>query len=309
MLYRIDFRAMGTNMIAMLECPSPVAPEELTQVPNWFEEWEQSLSRFRKDSELNQLNHSAGWPIHVSQTMWDVFQAAIQAEIESDGLVRATVLESMLNIGYDRNFDDLPRERSSENLSIWNMPASLAEVSLDEKNRTICLPADVKLDFGGVAKGWAAQQAAQKLAHFGPALVSAGGDIAITDELPGPELWAVTIDDPSNPGEIIANLGLGACGIATSGTDYRRWKMGGRWNHHIVDPRTGQSAQTDLVAATIVAPNSMQAEMAAKTVIILGSQRGIEWINARPEFSAFLITEANGEVYLSNHMHDFFWRS
>jgi thiamine biosynthesis lipoprotein len=309
MLFRIDFRAMGTNMIAMLDSSSSQAPDELSQVPNWFEDWEQTLSRFRKDSELNQLNRSAGWPVHVSQTIWEVFQAAVAAETASEGLVKATVLDAMLNIGYDRSLEELPHERPLQEVTPWNKIPSLAEVSLDEKNQTICLPADVHLDFGGIAKGWAAQQAANKLSKWGPALVSAGGDMAITGERPNAELWPVTIDDPFNQGEVIANLGLSACGIATSGTDYRRWKMGGRWNHHIIDPRTGQSAQTDLVAASIIAPDVLQAEMAAKAVIILGSQDGMRWIEARPGFSAMLVTETNGEIILSNHISQFFWRS
>ena len=131
--------------------------------------------------------------------------------------------------------------------------------------------------------------------------------MAISAELPA-GLWPVTVDDPFRPGEIIATLGLGACGVATSGTDYRRWKQGGRWNHHIIDPRTGQPAQTDLISATIIAPTVTQAEMAAKTALILGSQRGLEWIEARPEFSTLLVLET-GEILFSHHMQQFFWRS
>jgi len=307
MLYRIDFKAMGCRMIGMVDSPSPEASKLLAQVPNWFDEWEQILSRFRPESELSQLNNSAGWPVQVSQTLWDVFQTAVEAEKASAGLVTASVLEALVNAGYDRSFDELPREDIHPPVSSWNKVTSLAEVSLDPTNRTICLPADVHLDFGGVAKGWAAMQAAQRLTVNGPALVSAGGDMAISAELSnGP--WPVTIDDPFRPGEVIATLSLGACGVATSGTDYRRWKQGGRWNHHIIDPRTGQPAQTDLISATIIAPTVTQAEMAAKTALILGSQNGLEWINARPEFSALLVLET-GESFCSNHMEQFFWRS
>jgi thiamine biosynthesis lipoprotein len=120
-------------------------------------------------------------------------------------------------------------------------------------------------------------------------------------------LWPVTLDDPFRSGEIISTLMLGACGVATSGTDYRRWKQGGRLSHHIIDPRSGHPAQTDLIAASIVAPTVMQAEMAAKTVLILGSQAGMQWIEARPEFAALLVLET-GDIYHSNHMEQYFWR-
>ena len=309
MLYRIDFKAMGCQMIAMLDSPSPEASEFLLQVPDWFEGWEQTLSRFRKDSELNSLNRQAGWHVVVSQTIWDVFQAALAAEVESDGLVKATVLKALISAGYDRSFEQLPTDKPLINGSTWNVIPSLAEITLDESARSLCLPLDVQLDFGGVAKGWAADQAAKRLSQYGPALVSAGGDIAISDDLPNGELWQAQIEDPFAYDEAIANLGLPACGLATSGTDYRRWKLGGRWSHHIIDTRTGQSAQTDILSASVIAPNVLQAEMAAKTALILGSKAGMDWIEARPGFSAMFVLETSQEVLLSTHMHEYFWRN
>jgi len=247
----------------------------------------------------------------VSRTLWDVFQAAVEAENNSDGLVSAAVLDAMVNAGYDRSFDLLVSSNQGNvpaATNPWKMTGSLSEVTLDDTRQTICLPADMHLDFGGVAKGWAAQQAAQKLAEIGPALVSAGGDIAISAEQSNGEPWPVTIDDPFNPGEFLNTLMLRACGVATSGKDYRRWKQGGMWNHHIIDPRSGQPAQTDIVAATIIAPTAMMAEMAAKAVLICGSQRGLEWIEARPELSGMLVLET-GEIINSNLMEQYFWRS
>ena len=308
MIYRIDFKAMGCHMLAMLESSSPEAPDLLAQVPNWFEEWEQVLSRFRPDSELSQLNKSAGWPVKVSLTLWDVFQCAQEAEKDSQGLVRASVLDALLEAGYDRSFDQLQPENIQTRINAWNVVASLDEITSDQVERTICLPADTHLDFGGVAKGWAAEQAVKRLSKHGSALVSAGGDIAISAELPNAEQWPVSIDDPLKSGEIIATLMLGACGVATSGTDYRRWKQGGRLNHHIIDPRSGQPAQTDLISATVIAPTATQAEMAAKTVMILGSQIGMAWVEARSELSALTVRET-GEIFCSTHMEKLFWRS
>ncbi len=309
MLYRTEFEAMGCLVIAMLDSSSPKASEILSEVSIWFDGWEQTLSRFKTDSELTKLNMQAGWPYSVSQVTWDVFQAAAAAEKASGGLVKATILKALISTGYDKSFKNLINEEPGQNLNTWNIAQSLDEVTLDKQAMTICLPLDVQLDFGGVAKGWAADQAAKRLAEFGPALVSAGGDMAVTSLLKSGETWPVTIDDPFNRGEVIANLGLTACGMATSGTDYRRWKAGGQWNHHIIDPRTGRSAQTDIISATVVAPNIMEAEMAAKTVVISGSQQGLKWIEDRPGYAAFLVLESSGEIIISNQMNQYFWRS
>ena len=307
MNHKLEFKAMGCRMLAILDSPLPEAPDLLQQVPAWFEEWEQSLSRFRAESELNLLNRSAGWPVQVSQTLWEVFLAAVDAEAASEGLVKASVLDALVAAGYDRSFDLLRRERVAAPVSGWSPVSSLAEINIDDATRTICLPADMQLDFGGVAKGWAAHQASKRLADHGAALVSAGGDIAISAEQSNGQYWPVAIDDPFKPGKYLDTMMLSACGVATSGTDYRRWKQGGRWNHHIIDPRIGLPAQTDVVAATVIAPNAMTAEMAAKATLILGSERGLEWIEARPELSAMLVLET-GELLYSNHMERFLWR-
>ncbi|MCX6065456.1 MAG: FAD:protein FMN transferase [Chloroflexi bacterium] len=304
---KIDFKAMGCRMVAIVDSSAPLAPELYQQVPVWFEEWEAALSRFRPDSELNRLNRSAGWPFQVSETMWQVFQAAVDAENASDGLVRAAVLEALVAAGYDRSFDMISPERMSAPVGVWGAVGSLAEVSVDESTCTICLPVDMQLDFGGVAKGWAAQQASKRLAEYGAALVSAGGDVAISGERVSGELWPIAVENPFIKGEYLQTLMLGACGVATSGTDYRRWKQGGRWSHHIIDPRTGQPAVTDVVTATVIAPDALMAEMAAKTVLILGSMKGLEWLAERPAFSALLVLET-GQVLLSNHMGNYFWR-
>lgn len=305
MNHKLEFKAMGCRMIALVE--SENEPELLQLVPVWFEEWEQCLSRFRPSSELNRLNQSAGWPMQVSETLWQVFQTALEAEKFSSGLVTPTVLRALTAAGYDRSFESLPRELESAPGRGWPTAGTLAEVGWDAATRSICLPLDVQLDFGGLAKGWAADQAAKRLAGAGAALVSAGGDIAISAEPSAGNLWPVGVDDPFHPGEYLEVLMLGCGGVATSGTDYRRWMQGGRWNHHIIDPRTGLPAQTDVFAATVVASDAMTAEMAAKVALFLGSQRAIPWLDAQPELAGLLVLE-NGEQLHSHHMEQFLWR-
>ena len=77
---RIEFHAMGSRMLALLDSTSSETEEALRRVPAWFEEWEQTLSRFRPGNELDRLNRSNGLPLAVSKTLWEVFQAARTAE-------------------------------------------------------------------------------------------------------------------------------------------------------------------------------------------------------------------------------------
>src|SRR6185503_9732821 len=102
MLHRLEFRAMGCEMLAAIDADS--RPALLSKVPEWFEEWEQALSRFRFDSELMRLNRTREQPVSVSETLWDVLQTACRAEKLTDGLVTTSLLDAILEAGYDRPF-------------------------------------------------------------------------------------------------------------------------------------------------------------------------------------------------------------
>ncbi len=227
-----SFHAMGCEMQVIVDNENNEPADMLDQVPAWFEEWEQVLSRFRNDSELSQLNRRPNQPVHVSETLWEVYQAALWAEQYSGGLITPTTAQALIQAGYDRTFEELLPDRQASAKASAVPPLSAIQADPDE--RTLCIPEGTQLDFGGVAKGWAAHQAMLRLEAIGPALVDSGGDIAISDSLPGPEPWEVAVDDPLHPGQEVTRLYLEDCGVATSGKDRRRWMRDGRIlpSHH-----------------------------------------------------------------------------
>ena len=304
---RHEFRAMGCHMLAALDVEAPAAAEWLADVPDWFAEWERRLSRFRDDSELAWLNRQAGGPVQVSDILWDVVKTALQAAQRSHGLVTPTMLAALELDGYDRSFDMLgardpagspPAAPSGD----WNA------VVLRLGSRSICLPPGVRLDLGGVAKGWAADRAARQLGAHGPALIDAGGDIAVSGPMADGSPWPIGVDDPTEIDGQIELLLLASGGVATSGRDYRRWRQGGSWQHHIIDPRTGRPAVTDVLSATVVGSSAREAEMAAKTIVILGSRAGLAWIEARPSLAALLVLE-DRQIVRSRRLERFTWQA
>jgi thiamine biosynthesis lipoprotein len=302
MLHRLEFHAMGCEMLAAVDHES--APALLAHVPDWFEEWEQALSRFRYDSELTRLNQIHERPVQVSDVLWDVLQTARKAERLTEGLVTPTLLDAILEAGYDRPFEVLPHQTTNRLAPVLTVPQPLTAIAMDSAARTVTLPSGMSLDFGGSAKGWAAHQAMKRLQAEGPALVNAGGDIALS----GPRLdggpWPIGIADPFQRQENIETLFVEARGVATSGKDRRRWTRNGVLQHHIIDPATSQPAETDLLTVTVVAPNVMEAEAAAKAAFILGSRAGLEWIETHPRFAALFILD-NGQVLYSQKIEEF----
>lgn len=297
------FRAMGCQMLAMVDSSSVQATNLLAHVPGWFADWEQHLSRFRADSELMQLNLHSGKTQHVSQVLWDVVEAALQAAERSDGLVTPTMLRALEAAGYDRSFETLEAgdhvgAPTHADVADWHA------ITRDAAQRTIQLPAGVELDLGGIAKGWAADTAAGMLSVVGPTLVDAGGDIAVSGPCADGQPWEIGVADPFEPERDRAVLCISQGGVATSGRDYRRWQRNGMLQHHILDPRTGRPAHTDVVSATVIAPSTREAEMAAKVALICGSREGVAWIDARPHLAALLILE-NGNMLLSQRIKPF----
>ena len=302
MLHRLEFRAMGCEMLAIVDAKS--RPSLLAQVPEWFEEWEQVLSRFRFDSELTRLNQTHEQPVSVSETLWDVLQAARKAEQITDGLVTPTLLAAIVEAGYDRPFDLLPQQTANRPVPDLTTPPPLTAITMNYPDRTVSLPAGMNLDFGGVAKGWAADQAMKRLQAEGPALVDAGGDIGISSPRLDRSPWPIGITDPFQPDEEFETLYLRAGGIATSGKDRRRWLRNGILQHHIIDPLTKQPADTDVLTVTVIAPDVLQAEAAAKAAFILGRRSGLEWIETQPKLAALLVTE-HGEVLYSQKIQEY----
>lgn len=149
-----------------------------------------------------------------------------------------------------------------------------------------------RLDPTGIVKGWAVERAARRLLRAGATGVSlnGGGDVQLLGT-PGPQRpWRVGVADPLRPGglaAVVSAAGTSELAVATSGTAER--------GAHIVDPRTGRSAVTDLVAVTVVTPSVTWADCWATAAFAMGSREGLRWLESLPDVEALLIT-AGDEV-------------
>lgn len=277
----IEFRAMGCHMAATLDAAADAAGRALDAVPGWFEAWEQSLSRFRPDSELSRLNGRAGEWVAVSEALWRVLRTAVWAAEWSGGIVVPTALAALESAGYDRTFEQIGHSRWGSIGPALPAADDWRAIALDEAALAARLAPGLRLDLGGVAKGWAAEQAARRLGEIGPALVDAGGDVCVSGPRADGSPWPISVADPFAPERDLELFGIEAGCVATSGRDYRVWQRGGRTMHHLIDPRTGRPALTDVMSATAIAPTAREAEAAAKTALILGGAEGAAWLNAR----------------------------
>jgi FAD:protein FMN transferase len=280
-----EFRAMGTTISLLL--PENQAGLGIQIVRKLFAEWEQTLSRFSPDSELSQLNQHAGTPTAVSDLLYHVLATALTAAQATQGVYDPAMLDQLVQLGYDRTFDDLPAVRSAF-LFPGEPGGGWRGIRVNPLSRYVTLPVGIKLDFGGIAKGMAVDAALERLRLSGvsPALVNAGGDLAVLGFPPDAEHWRLAV--PGREGSWTIPLHHGA--VATSGIAHRQWWQGNTLRHHLLDPRTGLSAQSDLWSVTVVADRCEQAEVAAKVAFILGSRQGADFLQ-RHRIAGLLVHE------------------
>lgn len=273
-LARAAFHAMGTTVVVIAPEAALSAALQLTR--DLFAEWEGVFSRFRPESELSRLNAAAGFRTPVSPLMLTVLSRALDAARATRGVFDPTILQRMLQIGYDRSFESLAPHLPAAYGSQPAQTGGWRNVEVNEARRHVRLPAGVGLDFGGIVKGMAVDAALDLLEeqHMAPAMVNAGGDLAVRGLPPESSFWPIAV--PGKDEGWVIGLERGA--VATSGVARRRWMQGDQQRHHLIDPRTGEPAASSLWSVTSLAGACAQAEVAAKTTLILGREQGARFI-------------------------------
>jgi FAD:protein FMN transferase len=256
-MLRHAFPAMGTTVEALIESEASDGPAALLAVEAEFERLEDILSRFRPESALSRLNREGR--IEGEPELAEVVGLALAARDETAGRFDPTIHDALVAAGYDRTFEALSQEGPSAQVTDCYLPLWGARVDGD----SVELEPGVRLDLGGIGKGYAVDRAVATLAGLGPCLVNAGGDLAVAG-LPRAGAWAVSVDTPTGR----LTLGLTAGALATSGRDRRRWIRGGEERHHLIDPASGRPAESRWLRVTVAAPTAVAAEVAAKDIFL-----------------------------------------
>ena len=255
-----EFRAMGTDVEVFLDAASNgSASSTFAAARQEFERLESLLSRFRPDSELSALNRTGR--LRVAPDLLRVTQLALEARERTGGRFDPTVHDALVAAGYDRSFEEVEAGGPVE----ARPPAHCAgAVRVVSRTGEITLEPGVRLDFGGIAKGYAVDRVCDLVAEHGPCLVSAGGDLAVRSGS-----WPVGVE--TRDGTLTLELTRGA--IATSGSDRRRWSTTEGEAHHLIDPRTGAPSESDLLRVTVVGRTAVEAEVLAKSLYLAGAEQ------------------------------------
>ncbi|MBN8636312.1 MAG: FAD:protein FMN transferase [Anaerolineae bacterium] len=285
-LFHLAWRAMGCAVSVQLETDGD-GHAILSAVPAQVESFEDRLSRFRPLSELMQFNAHAGDWVTVSAVLFANLSAAKHAARLTEGAFNPLVLPALIANGYDQTFDALATPETHRLVPA----ADWRGIELRPQTHEVRIPANSAVDLGGIAKGWAAERVAIDLATSGACLVNFGGDLVARgapQDLPG---WEMTIADPGKTVPL-GSLWLQDASLVTSGVDFRRWTADdGTVHHHIIDPRTGCSAETDILTVSVHHPSAVSAEAYAKAVLLRGAENGLHWLDRRWDASGLVVRQ------------------
>jgi FAD:protein FMN transferase len=279
-----QFRAMGTWVHVVLVGGTD---EQAREVEHAVHAAELLLSRFLDDSDLGRLARAGGRPVAVEPLTRAVLRRALIARKDTDGAFDPTLGRALARAGYDRPFSELAGFPSGARALEPPDPTAADRISIDDDAGTITLPDGVALDFGGIAKGYLADELAARLVSRGllGVCVNLGGDLRAAGL--GPDLggWTVALDHHLGHQEVVE---LSGGGLATSTDRRRRWAgPDGSVRHHLLDPTTGAPATGDTASVTVVAPDATTAETLSKVAFV------------RPDRFAALLGPAGASALLS----------
>jgi len=254
------------------------------------------MSDYKSDSEISRVNREAAKrAVEVSKSTHEVLQRSVKFSILTEGAFDVTVGPLMDLFHTAEQEQVAPGE---EQIALARSKVGFEKLKLDEQNKTVQFAVDgMRLDLGGIAKGYSIDMAIEEIKRCGAigAMVDIGGDIRCFGTPPkGKTHWLIGLQDPNaalegiNSGELLLTLNITSAAVTTSG-DYQQFVLiEGKRHSHIMNRRTGASAE-GLSSVTIIADNATDADALATAVSVMGVEKGLSLIEKLPNTEAILI--------------------
>jgi thiamine biosynthesis lipoprotein len=263
---------------------------------------EKLLTTFSDTSETSYINQHAGIaPVPVSSETFQLIARAIRLSELTQGafdITYGSVDKRLWN--FDTSMQSLPsRETAKKMVRLINY----RNIILDKEKGTVFLKEKgMRIGFGGIGKGYAAERARQVMKDMGAesGIVNASGDLTCWGYQPDGTPWTIGIVNPNAAHQVFSYLAVTNMAIATSGNYEKYILINGRKYSHTIDPRTGLPV-TGIKSVTIIAPNAELADAMATPVMIMGIEAGLHMINQIRNMEAILIDD-NGTIYSSNNI-------
>jgi thiamine biosynthesis lipoprotein len=253
------------------------------------------MSTWKEDTEISKVNREAArHPVKISRELFDLLRESVRYSELTQGAFDITYA----SVGY---LYDFKKGVHPDSKAIQDALPGIdwRRMVLDEKNTTVFFQREgMRIDLGGIAKGHSVDKGIEILKKQGitRAMVNAGGDTRIIGDRFG-RPWVVGVRDPDHEGKTFLRLPLTDTAFSTSGDYERYFDEDGTRFHHIIDPKTGDSARK-CRSVTVIAGTATRTDALTKSVFIMGPEAGIAFINTLPDVDAVAVGP-DGKVFYS----------
>ncbi len=282
--------------------------EPLEEVSNMLIDIERKMSFYKKESDIGKINSGSLKNIKVSHSTFEVIE---------EGIKYAELTEGAFDIALGAVIDEWgifsEKEHRADSEKIINLKthALYKNIILDKKNKSVALKYDdIKLDLGGIAKGYASQKAIEIYKNHGikSAMINIGGNVQLLGRKSNGDLWSVGIQNPyKERGEIVGALQCEDISVVTSGNYVRYFQAEGEKFGHILNPINGQPVKGDFVSVTVVCKNGVKADALSTALFVMGNlKKVLDFLENTNDCSVILLTN-NNEFYISRTLKDNFF--
>lgn len=276
-----------------------------------IEELNQIMSDYEEDSELNKLSRTSGSgkAVKVSDDLFAVLKESIRMAELSNGLFDITIGPMSKFWRVVRRSPD-PQLPSEEELRDLKEKVGYQYIKLNEEDQTAeLLKLEMQLDLGGIAKGYAAEEALKVLKGYGieKALIDAGGDVTLGNPPPGRDSWNVAVPKHQKTGENqFISIHVSNRTVTTSGDLFQFVEINGERYSHIINPKTGLGT-TNQIQATVIAPNGMTVDALSSILTLMDPVDGIALINQIDQTEAIIFMNEGESIqeFYSNGAKDY----
>lgn len=260
------------------------------------------ISSWNSTSQTSLINKNAGKKaVKIDKELFELIEDAIKISQLTDGAFDITYASIGNLWKFDGSMTEIPSKDTIESLI---SKIGYKHIILNKEKSTILLAfPNMKISFGAIGKGYAADKAKELLIKKGVSagIINASGDLSTWGEQPNGSDWKIAITNPLEKTKSFALLPIKEGAVVTSGNYETYVIIDGEKYDHIIDPRTGYPSSSGLISATVFAPNAELADALATSIFVMGAEVGINRINQLPKVECILI-DNKGNIHKSNNI-------
>ena len=268
-----------------------------------IERLDELLSTGSESSEITMMNNNKTG--NVSEDTAYLLKRSIELWKTTGGAFDITIYPVMRAWGFTCGEFRVPDNAELTGL-LDNVDASKLE--FNENTKTLTLPENVEIDFGGIAKGYTSERVAKIMKEYGikSATLNLGGNVQTIGPKPDGSEWRIAVKNPDNTQSYLGVISVEDKAVITSGGYERYFEEDGIVYHHIIDPKTGKPAQNGLISVTIVCEDGTLADGLSTALYVLGKDEAIAyWKSHSEEFDAVFLDES-GKLYVTQGLEKSF---